>query len=100
MKPQTSLSHENSKTMAFRVSPEDYEEISLLIEASGYVKQDYLRDRALQKEITVQPNIRVQHYLEKYLVQVPGELQRLKSTTADEPCLHKLETLMEIISRL
>jgi len=63
MKPQSSLSHEDSKTLAFRVSQEDYETISLMIEASGYVKQDYLRDRALQKDVIVTPNIRVRHYL-------------------------------------
>jgi len=100
MKPQSSLSHEESKTFAFRVSTEDYEAINLMIEASGYVKQDYLRDRALKRDIVVHPNSRVQHYLEKHLVLILGELQRLKSTTADEPCLHKLEMIMEIISKL
>ena len=100
MKPQSSLSHEKSKTFAFRVSEEDYEKIAMLIDISGYARQDYLLGRALQEEITVHPNSRVQHYLEKYLVQILGELQRLKSTTADEPCLHKLETLIKVISKL
>ena len=49
------------------------------IDISGYARQDYLLDRALQEEITVHPNSRVQHYLEKYLVQILGELQRLKA---------------------
>ena len=100
MKPQSSVSHDNSKTIAFRVSQEDYDQITLLAEASGYVRQDYLKDRVLQKDIIVQPNIRVQHYLEKHLIQILGELQRLQSTTADEPCLHKLELLMQIIAKL
>lgn len=100
MKPKSSISHENSKTLAFRVSEEDYEKITMLIDISGYARQDYLLERALQEEITVYPNSRVQHYLEKYLVQILEELKRLESTTADKSCLHKLETLIKVISKL
>jgi len=38
MKPQSSLSHEEFKTFAFRISTEDYEAINLMIAASGYVR--------------------------------------------------------------
>ena len=100
MRPKQSLSHDESKTIAFRVGPQDYAEIIMRIELSGMVKQDYLLAKALDKEITVYPNCRVQKYLEKYLTEVLDELRRLESVTANEPCLHKLEDLIDIISRL
>ena len=100
MKPKQSLSHNESKTIAFRVSLQDYTEITMRIEISGMLKQDYLIAKALDKEITVYPNCRVQKYLEKYLTEVLSELKRLESITSDEPCLHKLEYLIEIISKL
>ena len=100
MKPKQSLTHSESKTIAFRVSPQDYTELTMRIEISGMAKQDYLLAKALDKEITVYPNCRVQKHLEKYLTEVLEELKRLKSITADEPCLHKLKDLIEVISRL
>ena len=78
MKPKQSLSHNESKTIAFRVSPQDYTEITMRIEISGMVKQDYLIAKALDKEITVYPNCRVQKYLEKYLAEVLSELKGSK----------------------
>lgn len=100
MKAKQSLTHSESKTIAFRVSPQDYTEITMRIEISRMVKQDYLLAKALDKEITVYPNCRVQKYLEKYLTEVLKELKRLKSVTADEPYLHKLEDLIGGISKL
>lgn len=77
MKPTQSLTHKESKTIAFRVSAEDYDNIQLLIDISGMVKQDYLLARALDREITVHPNIRVQKYLEKYLTEISEELKHI-----------------------
>lgn len=77
MKPTQSLTHKESKTIAFRVSAEDYDNIQLLIDISGMVKQDYLLARALDREITVYPNVRIQKYLEKYLTEISAELKRL-----------------------
>ena len=47
-----------SKTIAFRMSPEEAELLQRMADASGMTKQDYLIERALCREVTVIPNKR------------------------------------------
>lgn len=89
-----------SKTVAFRCSPEEYDEIQMLSDVSGMTKQDYLLARARQREVTVNPNIRVRKYLEQYLIEVRDELKRLSSVSARADILTKLSELLEIIDKL
>ena len=101
MRPAQSLTHKESKTIAFRVSAEDYDKIQMLIDISGMVKQDYLLSRALNREITVYPNIRIQKYLEKYLIEVAAELKQLnQSDCVSISTLEKLDALLAIIQQL
>ena len=46
-----------SKTIAFRVSPEEDEVINALVAASGMTKQDYIVSRLERRDITVRPNV-------------------------------------------
>ena len=48
-----------NKTIAFRVSPEENEQIEIAVRLSGLTKQDYIIARLLKFEITVQGNPRV-----------------------------------------
>ena len=48
-----------SKTVGFRVSPEEWEEIERLVALSGMSKQDYIMDRLQNKEMVIQANPRV-----------------------------------------
>lgn len=48
-----------SKTVAFRVSPEEWEHFEKIVALSGLTKQDYLIERTLQRDIIVQGNPRV-----------------------------------------
>lgn len=89
-----------SKTVAFRCSPEEYDEIQMLSDVSGMTKQDYLLSRARQREITVNPNIRVRRYLEQYLLEVRDELRRLSNISARSDVLTKLSELLAIIEQL
>ncbi len=89
-----------NKTVAFRASPEEYDEIHMLSEISGMSKQDYLLARARQRDVTVHPNIRIQKYLEKYLVEVRDELRRLSDIPMESAVLTKLSELLEIIEKL
>lgn len=49
-----------SKTVAFRMSPEEAEKLNMLAYTSVLTKQDYLIKRSLQQDIVVIPNPRVQ----------------------------------------
>ena len=42
-----------NKTIAFRMSPEEAEQLDVNVRLSGLSKQDYLIQRALQKKIKV-----------------------------------------------
>ena len=45
-----------SKTVAFRMSPEEADLLQRVADASGMTKQDYLIKRAPCREVTVIPN--------------------------------------------
>lgn len=66
-----------SKTIAFRMSPEEAELLQRFVDMSGKTKQDYLIDRVLQREVTVIPNKRMQLYMEENMLHVFKELRRL-----------------------
>lgn len=99
MKPTSSISHKESRTVAFRVTPEQYEMIQMLADISGMVKQDYLLSRALQTDITVYPNVRIRKYLEQYLCAILEELRRLQDTPGPD-ILDRLDVLIRMISSL
>lgn len=48
-----------NKTVAFRVSPEEWEQIERYVQLSGLTKQDYITRRLTNKEVVVQGNPRV-----------------------------------------
>ena len=61
------MSHKNldrnnrwrSKTVAFRVSPEESAQIDTAVRLSGLTKQDYITDRLLCRAVVVQGNPKV-----------------------------------------
>lgn len=68
-----------SKTVAFRMSPEEAELLQRMADASGMTKQDYLIERALCREVTVIPNKRMQRHMEEGLLFVYKELRRIEN---------------------
>lgn len=68
-----------SKTIAFRVSPEEDEVINALVAASGMTKQDYITSRLECRDINVSPNVRVYRMLRDQMRSVYVELRRLYS---------------------
>lgn len=67
-----------SKTIAFRMSPEEAALLQRMADASGMTKQDYLIERALCRDMTVIPNKRMQRYMEEGMMFVYKELRRLE----------------------
>jgi len=66
-----------SKTVAFRVSPEEWEQFEIAVKLSGLNKQDYLINRISQRDIVVQGNPRVYKALRDQLNNVLLELKRI-----------------------
>lgn len=68
-----------NKTVAFRVSPEEDEQIETAVRLSGLTKQDYITRRLLEREVVVQGNPRVYKALRNEFAAVLAELQRIEA---------------------
>ena len=66
-----------SKTVGFRVSPEEWEQFEIAVKLSGMCKQDYLINRISERDIVVQGNPRVYKALRDKLSDVLAELKRI-----------------------
>ena len=87
-------------TIGFRVTPEEAYRVDMEVLTSGMTKQDFITARLLNKEIVVRPNIRIRHYLEKYLVEILAELKRLEKISTNIDVLDNLTYLINFISKL
>jgi len=67
-----------NKTVAFRMSPEEDEQLEKAVALSGLTKQDYIIKRVQEREIVVVGNPRVYKALRNQLSLVLEELQRLE----------------------
>ena len=66
-------------TVAFRVSPEEDEQIETAVRLSGLTKQDYITRRLMCREVVVQGNPRVYKALRNEFAAVLVELQRIEA---------------------
>ena len=65
--------------MAFRVSPEEDEQIETAVRLSGLTKQDYITRRLMCRDVVVQGNPRVYKALRNELAAVLDELRRIEA---------------------
>lgn len=84
-----------SKTVAFRVSPEEWEQINKLVAISGLQKQEYIINRVLQKDIIVMPSPRTYKMLRNELAEIKDILSSA-SNLSDE----QFEILQQINNTL
>ena len=90
-----------SKTVSFRMSPEENALLDSYASLSGMTKQDYIIARLLQKEIVVQGNPRVYKALRNQLDAVLMELRRIESTGQMEPeRMDQMEYMLKIMEGL
>ena len=68
-----------NKTVAFRVSPEEDEQLEIFVKLSGLTKQDYITRRPLERDVVVQGNPRVYKALRDQLAAVLDELRRIEA---------------------
>lgn len=68
-----------NKTVAFRVSPEEDEQIEIAVKLTGLTKQDYITRRLLCRDVVVQGNPRVFKALRNQLAAVLEQLQRIEA---------------------
>ncbi len=80
-----------SVTVAFRMSPEENEQLNHLAQLSEMTKQDYIIARLLQKEIVVRGNPKVYKALKDRMEAVLEELRRLE--IGEKPSLEQQEEI-------
>lgn len=68
-----------SKTIAFRVSPEENEQINIAVRLSGLTKQDFIISRMLNCDVVVHGNPRVYKALRNELAAVLNQLRRVEA---------------------
>ena len=68
-----------NKSVAFRVSPEEDEQLEIFVKLSGLTKQDYITRRLLERDVVVQGNPRVYKALRDQLAAVLDELRRIEA---------------------
>ena len=66
-------------TVAFRVSPEEDQQIEMAVKLTGLTKQDYITRRLLCRDVVVQGNPRVYKALRDQFAAVLDELQRIEA---------------------
>lgn len=81
-----------SKTVGFRVSPEEWKQLEIAVSLSGLNKQDYLIKRIQERDVVVNGNPRVYKALRNQLNEVLTELKRIEKTNDN------FDELLEIIN--
>lgn len=83
-----------SKTVVFRVTPEELELITGMADISGMLRQEYLLERALDQKITVYSNPRMFKALKNRMDSILAELKRIESGSLPEKETLELITYM------
>ena len=100
-KKRDSKNRWRSKTVAFRMSPEEAAQLDVFVKLSGLTKQEYLIRRVLVKDILVNGNPRVYKALRNQLESVLAELQRLERvSTENDELLDIIHLIAEIVNGL
>lgn len=87
-----------NKTVAFRVSPEEDEQIETAVRLSGLTKQDYITRRLMCRDVVVQGNPRIYKALRNELAAVLGELRRIEAGNGvDDELLDTIELIAAIM---
>ena len=90
-----------SKTVAFRMSPEEANQLNAFVQMSGLPKQDYLIQRTLQREVVVIGNPRVYKGLKNQMEAIHAELQRIEANRfIDDELLDRIEQAITIMERM
>lgn len=90
-----------SKTVSFRMSPEEDTQLETFARLSGLTKQDYIINKLLNREVTVQGNPRVYKALRNELAAVVAELRRIESgQSVDDDLLTVISQITTILGQM
>ncbi|MEA4896513.1 MAG: hypothetical protein VB064_14805 [Oscillospiraceae bacterium] len=87
-----------NKTVAFRLSPDEDEQLEIAVKLSGLTKQDYIIRRLLCWDVVVQGNPRVYKALRNQLAAVLEDLQRIEAgSKVDDELMDTIDMIADIM---
>ena len=86
-----------SRTVSFRMSPEEYEQLEKLVKLTGLTKQDYIIRRLLERDVVVQGNIRAFKALRDQMDEILTQLCRIEPDPPDEDLLDTIRFVAAIL---
>ena len=87
-----------SRTIAFRVSPEEDEQINIAVSLSGMTKQDYITYKLLDRTINVKASCKVHRAVYDRLTEVLEQLKKLNNgSEIDDELLENIKLITNII---
>lgn len=90
-----------SRTIGFRVSPEEDELINIAVSLTGLTKQDYIISKLLDRTISVRGNCKIHRAVYDRLTEVLDELRRIDAgMQVDEELLSNISLILSLIDGL
>ena len=86
-----------SKTIAFRMSPEEDQQLEAFVKISGLTKQDYITTRLLERDVVVDGNPRVYKALKEQFAAVLDELRHIEAGSSVDADLLEIIRMMAAI---
>ena len=86
-----------SKTIAFRMSPEEDQQLEAFVKISGLTKQDYITTRLLERDVVVDGNPRVYKALKDQFATVLDELRRIETGSSVDADLLEIIRMMAAV---
>ena len=88
-----------SKTVAFRLSPQEAEELDLMWRISGYrIKQDYIRDCLFRRKVEAKGNPHMLISMRRTLKEIKEEVESDRyEKEAENVLITRLDRMIEIL---
>ena len=90
-----------SRTIAFRVSPEEDNQIDIAVQLSGLTKQDYITAKLLDRTVVVKGNCKVHRAVIDRLKEVLDELVRIENgASIDDELMENIALIAGLVDGL
>lgn len=90
-----------SKTIGFRVSPEENSQINIAVSLSGLTKQEYIVDKLLDRTINVKASCKIHRAVYDRLTELLEELKKCEEKEMiDDELLSNISLLTTFVSNL
>ena len=88
-----------SKTIAFRVSPEEDEQLNIVVSLTGMTKQDFIISKLLDRTINVQANCKIHRAVYDRLSELLEQLNRINDVSEiDDELMDNIQLISGVVN--